>query len=248
MITPATMATTVAVAVASNSGPASLRRSELLRRSRSRKPDVGDAGREPERGAAAWSSPVRSVLLEHSGDQQHAGRARSAAPRARARFGRSASTAHATSGTSTTCMFASTVARPAPTSSIEWCQRIRSAAKKTPAATAMRRWRPRPPAEPSILEPRQEAEDRQRERAPEDRRRRRRGVTQPDEDARERDRDRAEQRGHAHEPVVREPAIHHVNQASPRPGSERPTDARRASPALERRPRENRRRRARSHP
>src|SRR5580704_2090379 len=36
-------------------------------------------------------------------------------------------------------MFASTVASPAPTSSIEWCQRIRSAAKNTPAPIAIRR-------------------------------------------------------------------------------------------------------------
>ena len=50
------------------------------------------------------------------------------------RAGRSPSTAHATSGTKATCTLASTVDRPAPTSSIAWCQKIRSAAKKRPPA------------------------------------------------------------------------------------------------------------------
>ena len=43
-------------------------------------------------------------------------------------------------------MLPSTVASPAPTSSIAWCQKIRSPAKNTPAAAASRRsWRVRAP-------------------------------------------------------------------------------------------------------
>src|SRR3954454_23173925 len=38
----------------------------------------------------------------------------------------------------TTCMLPSTVASPAPTSAIAWCQKIRSAAKKTPASAVAR--------------------------------------------------------------------------------------------------------------
>ena len=50
--------------------------------------------------------------------------------------GRSPSAAHAIRPTSTTWMFPSTVASPAPTASIEWCQNVRSAANITPAASA----------------------------------------------------------------------------------------------------------------
>ena len=55
--------------------------------------------------------------------------------------GRSPSTTHATSPTKATCRLPSTVARPAPTSSIAWCQKMRSAAKKTPATAASARSR-----------------------------------------------------------------------------------------------------------
>ena len=49
-------------------------------------------------------------------------------------------------GTSTTWTFPSTVASPAPTPAIEWCQRIRSAAKNAPAIQAYVRERvPREP-------------------------------------------------------------------------------------------------------
>ena len=51
------------------------------------------------------------------------------------RSGRSPSTAQAANATSTTWRLPSTVARPAPTFAIEWCQVIRSAANRKPAAT-----------------------------------------------------------------------------------------------------------------
>ena len=94
--------------------------------------------REPERRAATRVPAVGAVLRARPRSAARRS-ARSGAPRARAAPAARTSSAHATSGTSTTWMLASTVARPAPTSSIEWCQRIRSAAKKTPAATAIRR-------------------------------------------------------------------------------------------------------------
>ena len=62
------------------------------------------------------------------------------------RVGRSRSSSQAVSGTSTTWTFPSTVASPAPTFAIEWCQRIRSAAKNAPATHASVRSRvPRDP-------------------------------------------------------------------------------------------------------
>jgi hypothetical protein len=54
--------------------------------------------------------------------------------------GCSPSSAHAAIATSTTWRLPSVVARPAPTSAIAWCQRIRSAAKNAPAAAAWRQW------------------------------------------------------------------------------------------------------------
>ena len=53
--------------------------------------------------------------------------------------GFSFSAAHAISGTKATWRLPSTVASPAPTSSIAWCQQTRSIAKKTPAIAASRR-------------------------------------------------------------------------------------------------------------
>jgi hypothetical protein len=47
--------------------------------------------------------------------------------------GRSPRAAHASTPTSTTWTLPSTVASPAPTASIEWCQNVRSAANITPA-------------------------------------------------------------------------------------------------------------------
>ena len=47
--------------------------------------------------------------------------------------GRSPSATQASSPTSTTWMLPRTVASPAPTASIEWCQNVRSAANITPA-------------------------------------------------------------------------------------------------------------------
>ncbi len=55
------------------------------------------------------------------------------------RAGRSPRATQASRPTSTTWALAITVARPAPTASIEWCQNVRSAAKNTPAPRA-RRW------------------------------------------------------------------------------------------------------------
>ncbi|HSE81578.1 MAG TPA: hypothetical protein VLA87_07760 [Gaiellaceae bacterium] len=43
--------------------------------------------------------------------------------------------AQAASGTITTCTLPSTVARPAPTAAIAWCQKMRSAMKKMPATS-----------------------------------------------------------------------------------------------------------------
>ncbi len=53
--------------------------------------------------------------------------------------GRSRRIAQASSPTRTTCKFPSTVARPAPTSSIPWCQATRSTAKMIPAIQASAR-------------------------------------------------------------------------------------------------------------
>ena len=55
------------------------------------------------------------------------------------RPGASPSAAHAANGTITTWRLPSTVASPAPTSAIAWCQKTRSAAKKSPAIQASRR-------------------------------------------------------------------------------------------------------------
>ena len=74
------------------------------------------------------------------------------------RPGASPSTAQAANGTITTCRLPSTVASPAPTSAIAWCQKIRSAAKNSPAISASRCWpgRARPVAAP--LAPREQPE------------------------------------------------------------------------------------------
>ena len=52
------------------------------------------------------------------------------------RVGRSPQSAQAASATMTTCVFESTVARPAPIASMEWFHTIRSAASHTPAIAA----------------------------------------------------------------------------------------------------------------
>ena len=49
--------------------------------------------------------------------------------------------AQAASATTTTWTFPSTVARPAPTAAIAWCQNTRSAMKKMPATSARARAR-----------------------------------------------------------------------------------------------------------
>ena len=56
------------------------------------------------------------------------------------RPGASLSTNQAANGTITTWRLPSTVASPAPTSAIAWCQKTRSAAKNSPAIHASRRW------------------------------------------------------------------------------------------------------------
>ena len=53
--------------------------------------------------------------------------------------GRSRRMSHASTPTSTTCRFPSTVASPAPTCSIPSCHTIKSTAKKTPASHASAR-------------------------------------------------------------------------------------------------------------
>jgi hypothetical protein len=55
--------------------------------------------------------------------------------------GRSPSATQAITPTSTTWVFPSTVPSPAPTASIEWCQKVRSAANITPATQASTRSR-----------------------------------------------------------------------------------------------------------
>ena len=195
MIRPITTATTVAVNVASNSGPATRRRSAPPRRSSSREARHRRYRRRVRTRPRAPGSD-RTRRSKRSRDQAARRSARSAAPRARGALGRSRQIAHATSGTSTTWMLATTVARPAPD----------VLDRGVPRGSGQRRTaRPRPRdrrsaqerlTEPPILEPRHEPEHGQRERAPEDRRRRRRGVAQLHEDAGERDRQRPEQRAY----------------------------------------------------
>ena len=55
-----------------------------------------------------------------------------------ARDGRSPSSSHAKNPTMITWRLPRTVARPAPTASMAWCQNIRSPVKKTPAIAASR--------------------------------------------------------------------------------------------------------------
>ena len=124
-----------------------------------------------------------------------------------ARDGRSPRSSHATNPTMMTCRLPRTVARPAPTASMAWCQNIRSPVKKTPGDA--------PPAGSTRAgsgpyrrrsAERDEDEQRQPEDRPVDRpgRGRHRGVQV--EDPRERDAHRAEQRRDARslrEPVER---------------------------------------------
>ena len=92
---------------------------------------VGDAGERAEDHAARRVRAVRAVLQrardEHDADQRRAAARRGSAARAPR-----SSTAHAANGTITTWRLPSTVASPAPTSAIAWCQKMRSAAKNRP--------------------------------------------------------------------------------------------------------------------
>ena len=114
--------------------------------------------------------------LQRAGDQQHAGadererdedpaldRARRGSPRRR-------------TGRSPPAGCRARSRGPAPTSPIAWCQKIRSAAKKTPAPAASALVAPRARAEAAVLQQRERAEQRERVGAAEDRRRRRRDV------------------------------------------------------------------------
>ena len=84
--------------------------------------------RTPRAGSAPYAPAPITPRDEHD-----ARRARSAAASSVERDGRSPKTSHATTPTTRTCRLPSTVASPAPTYSIAWCQNVRSPAKKTPA-------------------------------------------------------------------------------------------------------------------
>ena len=68
------------------------------------------------------------------------------------RDGRSPNASHATTPTIRTWRLPRTVASPAPTYSIAWCQNRRSPAKKTPANSAIRTVRPGSPPKRAMLE------------------------------------------------------------------------------------------------
>ena len=99
---------------------------------------VGEAGEQAVDDAAPRVGPVRAVL-ERAGDEDDAEQGERQGGEDAA-TGRLVRTAQAAKGTTTTCRLPSTVASPAPTSAIASCQKIRSAAKKTPAITASRCW------------------------------------------------------------------------------------------------------------
>ena len=132
---PAGMQTSAQTAVASSRGPAGRRRSRPASRSRRMKPEYAIAVRTPKRTPRAGSRPnaapitpeIRTIPVSTTG---------TAAISRRSGF--SPRTIQATNPTSTICRFPSTVASPAPTSAMEWCQKIRSAANRTPAHAARR--------------------------------------------------------------------------------------------------------------
>ena len=107
--------------------------------------------------------------LEHARDQHDAAqheRQRGEQPA----LGPLAEDGQATNGTMITWGLPSTVASPAPTSAIAWCQKIRSAAKKIAGGDRQPPVAQRPRAEAAILEPGDQPEHRQRVEAAEDRR------------------------------------------------------------------------------
>ena len=116
-------------------------------------------------------------------------------PMSTLRGGRSPKTSHATSATTMTWRFPSTVARPAPTASTAWCHDSRSAAKNTPAIDREPHGAGRQRAVAPVLPPADEGEDREPVQAAEDRGRRWRDLRVPVEDAREGDEHRARERG-----------------------------------------------------
>ncbi len=89
-------------------------------------------------------------------------------------------------------MLAITVARPAPTASIEWCQNVRSAAKNTPGTEGEEVVAPPERAEAPALDPGEHPQHRQRVGAAEHRRGGGRDLGQPNEDGREGDHEGAE--------------------------------------------------------
>ena len=101
---------------------------------------VAEAGGDAEDDALGRVVAV-GAGLQRAGDEDDARRASAGASRGRGAPGFSFRTAHAMSGTNATWRLPRTVARPAPTSSIAWCQQTRSIAKKTPAIAASRRSR-----------------------------------------------------------------------------------------------------------
>ena len=171
-------------------GPARRRRSPLPARSDEDEARVGQPGGEPEERARGRVVAVGAVL-EHARDQHDADQHdRQRGEHARAPGARRARPRRP-AARSATCRLPSTVARPAPTSAIAWCQKIRSAAKNTPATAARRRSRRLARAERAVLPPGQRAQQGQRVGAAEDRRGRGRDVGLLDEDGREGDRQRA---------------------------------------------------------
>ena len=99
------------------------------------------------------------------------------------------------SGTSTTWMPPSTVASPAPTASIEWCQTVRLIAKITPAPRASRRSRLERVAVAAVLDAGEQPQRRQRPQAAEHRGGGGGDVGEPHQDAAEGDHQRAEHPG-----------------------------------------------------
>ena len=102
---------------------------------------VAQRGREPERHA----EPGVRCRTPGRRSRRRSGPPRRARPAGRgtcSRDGRSPNASHATTPTIRTWRLPRTVASPAPTYSIAWCQNRRSPAKKTPANRAIRTVRP----------------------------------------------------------------------------------------------------------
>ena len=97
---------------------------------------------------------------DHARDQHHADEHHRDGRQHRGCRAARPAAAQAISATRTTWMLPSTVASPAPTASIEWCQKVRSAANSTPAPKASSRSRRGRGAVAAALDPGQQAQQR----------------------------------------------------------------------------------------